>query len=143
MLNSTKFFKKLWSPISKWQIKLALALLAFVIVIVVIIFTQLLANELINHEKRLINLYAKTYENYSDPSKNLENLIFFLDEITTTITFPVIMTNIDDEPIEDFASYTLNVPLSNEMTIDEQRRYFKTYCDSGFRENNRLICSSR
>lgn len=127
MLGSFKYLKKFLSPVAKWQIKSILALLAFVIVIAVIIFTQSLANELVSHEKRLINLYAKTYQNYSDPSKNLENLIFFLDEITTTLTFPIIMTNADDEPMEDFASYTLNIPLSNKMTIDEQRMFLKRY----------------
>jgi len=127
MLGSIKFFKRIIIPIAKWQIKAFLAISAFSIVIAVIFFTQVLVDELIQNEQKIINLYSNTYKHYSDPTKNFENLIFFLDEITPTITFPVIMTDANDEPIEDFASYTLNINLDKSMSIEEQRMFLKRY----------------
>jgi signal transduction histidine kinase len=134
MLNGFKLLKSLFSTDGKWQLKTLLTLIAFSIVIAVVIFTQLLVDELIQHEQRIIKLYSNTYKHYSDPNKNLEYLIFFLDEITPTITFPVIMTDANDEPLEDFASYTLNINLSKMMTIEEQRAFLKRYIQK-MREN--------
>lgn len=127
MLNGFKLLKSLFSTDGKWQLKTLLTLIAFSIVVAVVIFTQTLVNELIQNEQRIIRLYSNTYKHYSDPKKNLEYLIFFLDEITPTITFPVIMTDANDEPLEDFASYTLNINLSKMMTIEEQRAFLKRY----------------
>lgn len=129
MLNSYKLLKSLFSSDGKWQLKTFLTAIALTIVIAVVIFTQILVNELIQHEQRIIRLYANTYKYYSDPKKNLEYLIFFLDAITPTITFPVIMTDANDEPLEDFASYTLNINLSEMMTIEEQRAFLKRYIE--------------
>ncbi len=129
MLGSLKYLKNLLRSIAKWQIKAFLALSAFSIVIAVVFFTQRLVDELVRQEQKIINLYANTYKHYSDPSKNLENLIFFLDEITPTISFPVIMTTPDGEPIEDFSAYTLNVNLDNGMSIEEQRMFLKRYIE--------------
>ena len=134
MLNGFKLLKSLFSTDGKWLLKTLLTLIAFSIVIAVVIFTQLLVDELIQHEQRIIKLYSNTYKHYSDPNKNLEYLIFFLDEITPTITFPVIMTDANDEPLEDFASYTLNINLSKMMTIEEQRAFLKRYIQK-MREN--------
>ena len=127
MFNAYKLLKSLFGSDGKWQLKTFFAAVALSIVIAVVIFTQILVDELIEHEQRIIRLYANTYKYYSDPRKNLEYLVFFLDAITPTITFPVIMTDTNDEPLEDFASYTLNIKLSKMMTIEEQRAFLKRY----------------
>lgn len=129
MFKKQNLLKFILSTDGKWQLKTLLTAIAFTIVVAVIIFTQLLVNELIEHEQRIIRLYAHTYKHYSDPKKNLEYLIFFLDAITPTITFPVIMTDANDEPLEDFASYTLNINLSKMMTREEQRAFLKRYIE--------------
>lgn len=106
--------------LSKWQLKLIFSFVAFGIVLAVILFTQLLVDELIRREQRIINLYASIYELYSNPATELNDW-FLLDKITPTITFPMISTKANDEPNYPFEQYTLNVELDTTLSLSDQR----------------------
>jgi two-component sensor histidine kinase len=106
--------------LSKWQLKLIFSFVAFAIVLSVIWFSQMLVDELIRREQRIINLYAGIYELYSNPTVELNDW-FLLDRITPTITFPMISTKANDEPNYPFEQYTLNVELDTTLSVSEQR----------------------
>lgn len=112
---------------SKWQIKIFLSMFAFTIVIAVIMFTQVLVDELIQREQKMIRFYANIYKQYFDPNTKIEDFLFFLDEIPTTLSFPIIITDAQDNPLEEFESYTLNVDLDKSKSISEQRQYLVNY----------------
>lgn len=119
-LNIVEYIKK---PTSKWQIKVFLAFAAMAIVIAVIILSQLLIDNIIKKEKNIIRTFAKIYENIEYPDENVENYLLLLKEISSTVTFPVIMTNADNEPSYPFESYTLNVEIDTSLTVEQQRKY--------------------
>ncbi len=111
---------------SRWQIKLLLALFAFAIVIAVVFYTQYLVNELIEREQNLIHYYAKTYEYYSPlEDENIDNFFFFIKTIQPAISFPVILTKGNDEPLMPFEDNTLNIKFDTTQSVKERRKYIE------------------
>lgn len=116
------------NSLSKWQVKLIFALLAFFIVIAVIQFTQSLVDELIDREKKAVQLFAKVTEDFLDmvetptSSTDTDIYIFFIDEIQNTmINFPIVVTHADGTPYEPFEDWSLNIDFDPEMKIEQQR----------------------
>ncbi len=144
-LSGTDFFSLY---LSKWQVKLILALIAFLIVISVIFFTQSIVKELINREQSAVQLYANVTENFieliNSPASALDtmkynslidNYVFFLDEvIPRIINFPIILTDESGQPTEPFEQWTLNIIFEPDMKISEQRERVLRYLEK--MENN-------
>lgn len=110
---------------SKWQIKLFLALSAIVIVFGVALYTQILTKEILEREQQLLEFNAEIYEFYID-SDNTETTIYiienFLPLINEAISFPFIITDSQDQPIEPYEDWTLNVeiPKTNDSEIKKE-----------------------
>lgn len=104
-----------------WQKKVALSFIALLIIISVIIYSQFIITDIIQKEKRIIQTYSKIYKNLLSPTANVEDYVFMLENITPNITFPMIMTDANDMPNYPFEQYTLNVKISNTLSIKEQR----------------------
>ncbi|MBM2815880.1 MAG: Histidine kinase protein [Ignavibacteria bacterium] len=123
-----KIFEKFFtSTLSKWQIKLFLAMVALSIVVAVVFFTQSLVDELINREQRIINFYAEIYRHYSNPEANFEDYDFFLKEITPTITFPFISTDEFDVPNAPYQEYSLNIQIDTSLSQEKQKEIVQEY----------------
>lgn len=126
-----------WKHFAKWQIKALLAFFAFAIVLTVIIFTQSLVDDLIKREQKILQFYAKIYKYHVDSWSmesaseqqfdDFESSLFFLDEIIPTITFPFIMTDSEDMPLEPFETWSLNVYIDTSLSLDKQREYMRNY----------------
>ncbi len=124
-----KFFKKAISiNLSKLHIKISLAFGAFIILLAVILFTQLMVSDLIKREQKLITFYADMYQHYAG-LENVDDFLFFMTNINTTISFPVILTDEKDEPIAPFEEWTLNISFSEEMTMKDRREYLNDFID--------------
>ncbi len=104
-----------------WQKKVALSFIALLIIISVIIYSQFIITDIIQKEKRIIQTYSKIYKNLLSPTANVEDYVFMLENITPNITFPMIMTDANNMPNYPFEQYTLNVKISNTLSIKEQR----------------------
>lgn len=136
-----KIIEKIFgSYLSKWQIKIILALFAFLIVLAVILYTQNLVDRMIEREKRVISFYAAVYERYvntlvhetdeyadKDYEEGYDDFFFYLDNITPAISFPVIMTDDKGVPFEPFANWTMNIEIDTSLTLAQQRRFFANY----------------
>ncbi|MCO5251476.1 MAG: HAMP domain-containing histidine kinase [Candidatus Kapabacteria bacterium] len=136
-LSNTDFFNRY---LSKWQVKLILAIVAFLIVLSVVFFTQSIVKELITRDQNAVLLYAEITENFieliNSPSSELDtmrygslidNYVFFLDVvIPRVINFPIILTDENGEPTEPYEQWTLNIDFDPTMTIPEQREKVKT-----------------
>ncbi len=129
-LSNTDFFNRY---LSKWQVKLILAIVAFLIVLSVIFFTQSIVKELITRDQNAVLLYAEITENFmsSEDGMNnvdlLDNYVFFLNEvIPRVINFPIVLTDENGEPTEPFEDWTLNIDFEPGMTIPEQRAKVKS-----------------
>lgn len=100
-----KFFS--FNPTGK-QIKLLLVILASIIVSMVLMYTQIMVRELQVREDSAISYYADILR-YIAQSENENIDLIFLDRFTPTITFPVINTDPNDEPLAPFQENTLNI----------------------------------
>ena len=139
-LSNTDFFNRY---LSKWQVKLILAIVAFLIVLSVIFFTQSIVKELIIRDQNAVQLYAEITENFIKLSNSstseldsmgydsygslINNYLFFLDVvIPKVISFPIILTDENGEPTEPYEQWTLNIDFDPVMTIHEQRAKVKS-----------------
>jgi two-component system, sporulation sensor kinase E len=120
------------NSLSKWQVKLIFALLAFSIIIAVVQFTQTLVEELVQREQKAVELYTKVIRDFwvnfvneptnSTNSSDTEIYLFFLDEVQKQmINFPVIVTDDSCKPIEPYETWTLNIKFEPKMTIAQQK----------------------
>lgn len=110
------FTPGIWRSLTKWQIKVLLASFAFVMVISVLLYTQQLANELIQREKKIVTFYADIYKHYlADVNANADDFLFLLDRIIPTIPFPVIFTDAEGNPNRPFSQFTLNIDVDTSL----------------------------
>lgn len=111
---------------TKWQIKIFFILLASVIVTFVMINTRVIVDQLIDREKTGIKLYADLY-NHLDAVNNTNDLIFLVEKVSPTITFPLIVTDENDEPIYPYNKNSSNIVIDTLLSIDEQKAFLKGY----------------
>ncbi|MBI5324765.1 MAG: HAMP domain-containing histidine kinase [Ignavibacteriae bacterium] len=107
---------------SKWQLKILLGVAAFGIFISMILYTQSLVAELISIEQKTVKFYTDIYKRYSDPN-SFEDYLFLIDNITPTLSFPIIITDKNDDPIYPYDQYTINVHIDTSMTMEEQKQF--------------------
>lgn len=120
----------LWRSLTKWQIKVLLATFAFAMMVSVLLYTQQLANELIQREKRIVTFYADIYKHYlSDVNKNADDFLFLLERIVPSISFPVIFTDAEGNPNRPFSEYTLNIDIDTSLAPDRVKIQEKKLVD--------------
>ncbi len=133
LYSERKFGDFIAFSLSKWQLKLAFAIVAFSIMLTIIMFTNTLVNEIIMREQKSVELYAKIFQKLltmqfteSDVS-DADFILFFSEEVTPTITFPIIFTNENDKPIPPFEQWSLNLNFKSETKIERQRPIVEDY----------------
>lgn len=109
------------NTLSKWQIKILLVILGFVIVITAVIFTNMIVDELIYREQKSMQLYTELYKNWTDPYSNTTEFEILIQNIVPMITFPMIITDEHDEPYEPFEDFTLNINIDKKIPSEEQK----------------------
>jgi hypothetical protein len=112
--------KLILQSISKWQIKIILVSVGLLIVITAIYFTNLIVDELIDREKKSIELYTNLYDKYIDPTQDASSMEVLINQIVPMITFPVIITDAKDEPSLPYEYYTLNIKLDSSLKPSQQ-----------------------
>ena len=119
-------FKIISNPLVKLIIKIILGITICAIIIAVSFGSNILVQQVVNREVIALENYAKVYKYFvtSITSSDFENALFFLDVVTPTLYFPMIITDANDLPLQDYESYTLNIPaLKRISSIDEQHNY--------------------
>lgn len=107
---------------SKWQIKILLLLVGLIIVISSVIFTNIIVDELVSREIKSMQLYTELYQKWSDPESNVEEFEILINKIVPMITFPIIITDSNDEPVEPFEDFTLNIKIDTSLSSKEQKK---------------------
>lgn len=112
------------------QIKFLLVALASVIIGTVLLYTHILVDEMRQQENKIVVLYADAITHFSSlRSESNEDWTFFLDNILNTINFPVILTDVDDQPLLPYKINSLNMGLDTTLSQDEQHRYLVNYVE--------------
>jgi hypothetical protein len=81
-----------------------------------------LVMQIVDRETEQLQTFASIYREYT-LSEDEEDAERFLESITPTLYFPLIITDIDEEPFQDYLSFTLNIPQIENLHIEEQREY--------------------
>lgn len=115
------------SPLSAKQIKLLLVIGGFIISAVMILYSQFLVNQLREREERISHFYGDILRYYNNQTVSVTDLWFIHEHITPFITFPMIMTRPDDEPIEPFEQYASNVSIDYSLPKERQRQILKAH----------------
>ncbi len=108
---------------SKWQLKALLAFIAFGMVTSVLLYTQSLVNELVKREITAVQFYASIFEHNFSSADNNPDLLFLLDRVAPTITFPVIFTDASNEPNIPYLDFSKNIDIDTSLNKVQQRKF--------------------
>ena len=105
------------------NIKLALLVIGVAIIIATLIYTQVLAAEIMEREREIANLYAKSIEFIAnDESQSGEyNFVFNTVVNSNTINFPIIVTDAKSK----LPTFTKNLNLDTTLPKPEQEKIMK------------------
>ena len=107
------------------EIKTVLLVLAFLIVASTLWYTHHIVQELQAKEKQIANLYAKGFEYIGSGKTQSGDYSFVLDEIIKNIDFPIISTDVQNEPLPPYAMTVRNVDLDTSASLDSQHLFLK------------------
>lgn len=85
--------------------KIALLVVALGLVAAMLLYSQKIIERLLDKEREVVDLYAKSYEYISKSTSG--DFTFLFDEVIRTIDFPVILTDNENTPI-----YSKNLDMS-------------------------------
>lgn len=132
---------------SKWRVKLILAAAALGFIASVIYYTQYLADQIINREKSIVEFFADLVQQYGNSNNSTfgsdisddafsddtgMDFSYYLDKILPAITFPMIITDAEGQPIPDsydmiddttYYDYIRNIDIDKTMNGVQQKEY--------------------
>lgn len=98
--------------------KIVLLVAALGLVAVMLLYSQKIINRLLDKEREVVDLYAKSYEYISKSTSG--DFTFLFDEVIRTIDFPVILTDTKNNPI-----YSKNLQFDSAMTHSDSAAFFR------------------
>jgi signal transduction histidine kinase len=113
--------------------KLFLIVVAAAIVIVMLLFSQHITERLLQNQREVVDLYAKSFEYIASDRSTTGDFSFLFDEIIRTIDFPIILTDPENNPI-----FWRNIPLDTTQSEDRQQEYLRKII-AGMDEQNEPI----
>jgi signal transduction histidine kinase len=146
----TKLLYTIIESLNKWQVKVLLAFLSFLVIAVLLFYAKTLVDELIEREKENVEFYADVIEHYVKlPNSNSEDLLFFMDRIPKIVSFPMIFTNEYDIPNYPYNQFSLNIPIDTtqsdtlikQMLISEITTMRGIYNPIFIKDNNGKVIS--
>jgi signal transduction histidine kinase len=97
--------------------KVFMLIAALALVAAMLLYSQKIIQRLLDKEREVVDLYAKSYEYISKSTSG--DFTFLFDEVIRTIDFPVILTDTHDNPI-----YAKNLGFDSVMTGADSAAFF-------------------
>ena len=115
---------------SKFRIKVFFFSLTAILAVSVLYYTNLVVEEIVVREKNNLKLFAAVYQHIGN--SNVENTVFIFDRVMPAISYPMVLTLEDNEPLYPYQSYCRNVSIDSTKDIAIQKeinisRIAKTY----------------
>lgn len=107
------------------ELKAILLVLAFAIIAGTLWYTHSIVRDLEATQKNIANLYAKSLEYIGSEKTQSGDYTFVLEEVINNIDFPVILSDVANEPIKPYAIFTKNVALDSTGNADEQAAFLR------------------
>ncbi len=125
---------RIWrASVTKWQLKIFLTVLGLGIMGAVLYYTKTLVDELVANEKRTVELYASLLAR-SYQSTNDEDLLFYVDMTYSSIHFPVIFADRNDDPVFPYQQFMMNVDMDTTLSVQQQKEWLRSYIQEMKRE---------
>ena len=103
------------------NIKIFLLVSAVVIALGVLWYTQYIVENLLEKEREIAHLYAKSLQFIATSPTDQTDYSFVFDEIIRSIDFPMILSDANNLPLEAFKANARNVKLDTSASPDVQR----------------------
>ena len=107
------------------KIKIVLLALAFVIVGGTLWFTHNLVQALQQKDRQIADTYVKSLQYLANAAAGVGDFSFIQGEIITIIDFPMIATDIANEPLRPYRLNTKNIELDTLLPLREQDTFLK------------------
>lgn len=101
--------------------KIFLLVIATACVLGVVLYSQRITDDLLDHERKIVDLYARSLEYIASDRTPAGDFSFVFDEIIRAIDFPIILADPQNKPV-----YVRNLKYDSTMTDVERERYFET-----------------
>lgn len=120
------------------ELKVILLILAFLIVAGTLWYTHAIVRDLEANQKNIANLYAKSLEYIGSEKTQSGDYTFVLEEVIDNIDFPVILTDIENEPIKPYSIFTRNIVLDSTLSAGEQAASLRRMIEEMDKHNPRI-----
>ena len=108
---------------SSVNIKAGLLVFAAVIAAGTLIYTQSIANRLIQRQARIAHLYARSLQYLASDQSTSQDYSFIFDDVLRSIDFPMILTDSHNQPYQPYFRNVRNIDLDTNMTLQQQHAY--------------------
>ncbi|MEW6511338.1 MAG: HAMP domain-containing sensor histidine kinase [Bacteroidota bacterium] len=99
--------------------KILLLAFASIFVLGMLIYSQRITNQLLERERQVVDLFAKSYEYITSDRSTTGDVSFIFDEVIRTIDFPVILTDAANAPL-----YWKNLTIDSALTLEQRQEFF-------------------
>ncbi|MCL5021456.1 MAG: HAMP domain-containing histidine kinase [Bacteroidetes bacterium] len=108
---------------SSVNIKVGLIGFAVIIAAGTLLYTQTLADRIIEREKKIAHLYASSLQYLASDQPSAQDYSFIFDDVMSSVDFPMILTDSTNEPDKPYGQNIRNVNLDTTLSQDQQKKY--------------------
>jgi len=117
------------------NIKIVLLAIAVVIVVGTLLYTRMIVEELLQKEHEVANLYARSLQFIVSSPPEPADYSFVFDQIIRSIDFPMVLTDVNNNPLQPYRSNTRNVEVDLTRGMLQQQDYLRQVIAELDREN--------
>jgi anti-sigma regulatory factor (Ser/Thr protein kinase) len=103
------------------NIKLSLLVTAVIIILGTLVYTEQLVKQLLEKEREVANVYAKSLEFIANSPGESTDYSFIFDQLVRQIDFPMILSDTANEPVTPYFSATRNVDYDTTLPAEQIR----------------------
>jgi len=117
------------------NIKILLLITAVVIVVATLLYTQQIVHNLLQKERKVADLFVKSLEFIADRPADQSEYGFIFNEIIRAIDFPMVLSDNNNLPLEDYRLNVRNVDFDTTLPTIAQREYLRNIISDLDKEN--------
>jgi signal transduction histidine kinase len=115
---------------SAGNFRIVLLAFASAFVLGTLIYSQRITEQLLERERQVVDLYAKSYEYITSERSSSGDFSFLFDEVIRTIDFPVILTDSANTPL-----YSKNIDIDSALSPDQAKAFLAAQLPEMDRQN--------
>ena len=121
------------------NIKIVLIVLAVVIVVGTLLYTRIIVKQLLDRERGIADLYAKSVEFLAnrpvDKLSDQSEYSFIFDEVIRSIDFPMVLSDAQNRPLKPYQTSARNVVFDSTLAPEKLGEFFQRVINELDRQN--------